>query len=177
MSVIEPDITSDGAILERAKSYGNVAIFTIKLQHRRLQTEEPEDKVFVLRYTMDFEFLVVALYRLLRAAQLASRVPLVNKHMETAIKEFKDTLPFLGEIRNVAEHFDEYALDGSRIAVGKKDRRQHKNISRRQLQVSEWDGKNYIWLGHEVNINVAFTAGEKLFLAIKKSLTIFASNR
>lgn len=134
--------------MERAKSYGNIAIFTIKLQHRRLQTEEPEDNVFVLRYTMDFEFLVVALYRLLRSARLASSVPLVKDHMKTAIEEFEKALPFLREIRNVAEHFDDYAVDSHRC--------HHKNISRRQLQVSKWDGKTYWWLGHEVDTDAAF---------------------
>lgn len=161
-SKIEPDVPSDGAILERAMSYGNTAIFTIELQRRRLKTEEPEDNVFILRYTIDFEFLVVALYRLKRSAELASKVPSVRVHMETAIKEFEGALPFLREIRNVGEHFDDYAVDGQR--------RRHKNVSRRQLQVSKWDGKTYYWLGHEVDIDAAFKAAKNLFLAIKGSL-------
>jgi hypothetical protein len=174
-SELKPDIPSDGAILERAKSYGNIAIFTVKLQHRRLQSEEPEDEVFPLRYTMDFEFLVVALYRLLRSAQLASQVPLVKKDMETAINKFKMSLPFLTKIRNVAEHFDEYALD-DHPNVDKRKRR-HKKVSRRQLQVSKFDGKTYSWLGESVDIDATLKAAESLFLAIKESLTMFASKQ
>jgi hypothetical protein len=51
------DKPSDGAIVERALSLANDAMFTVKLQHRRLRTDEPEDEVFFFRRSADFQFL------------------------------------------------------------------------------------------------------------------------
>ena len=66
---------SDAAILERARSLATEAISTVALQRRRPRSTEPEDGVFVFRWWADLQFLIVALRRLRRAAQLAARTP------------------------------------------------------------------------------------------------------
>lgn len=164
---------SDTAILERVKSLSNRAIFTIALQHRRLRMEETEDNDFIFRFQADLEFLMVALRRLRRAAELAARVPFVQDVLRTAIDDFDSALPDLVKMRNVSEHFDDYALDSPR--------RRHRDVRRGQLQVGSWDGTEYEWLDGSLNIDTAHEAAERLFLAIKRAfddyLTAYPPNR
>lgn len=150
---------SDAAILERAKSLCNRSMFTIELQHRRLRTKEPEDKDFIFRFQADLEFLMVALRRLRRSADLAVRVALDDDALRSAISDFDSALPDLVKMRNVSEHFDDYALD--------KPRSRHRDVRRTQLQVSSWDGTKYEWLDGSLDIDAALAAAEQLFWAVK----------
>lgn len=149
----------DAVILERAKSLCNEACFTVALQKRRLQSAEPEDGVFIFRWWADFQFLIVALYRLRRAAELAKKVSGVRKVMKRAISEFDKSLPNLRKMRDVGEHIDAYAIDAQT--------RHHEGVNRRQLQVGSWDGRVFRWLEHELDIHIAQKAASKLFQAVK----------
>ena len=62
-------------------------------------------------------------------------------------------------MRDVAEHFDYYA-----IHKGK-----NKNIIRYQLEVSSMSESTYAWLGYNLDINDALKASEKLFKAINNN--------
>lgn len=155
---------SDAAILERAKRLCNEACFTVSLQHRRLRTTEPEDQVFVFRWWADLQFLIVALRRMRRSAELAGRVPVVSKVIAQAIGEFDRTLPDLAKMRNIGEHIDDYAVDAPK--------RRYADIDRRHLQVGTWDGKVYRWIG-ELDIDVALEAAERLFGAVREAILIF----
>jgi hypothetical protein len=148
---------SDAAILERAKSLCNEACFTIALQHRRLQTTEPEDEVFVMRWWADVQFLIVALRRLRRSAELAARVPSISGDLRAAIRKFDNALPTVAKMRNVGEHIDNYGVDAPK--------RHHPDIDRRQLQVGTWDGTVFRWLGSELDIDDAMQA----FGAVKQA--------
>ena len=148
---------SDAVILERAKSFCNEAVFTIALQHRRLRSTEPEDKVFVFRRHADLQFLIVALRRLRRAAELGARVPHVSSRLRAALVEFDDRLPGLAKMRNVGEHIDDYVIGDGRA----------KDVQRGDLQVSTWDGTVFNWLGVELDIDAALEAAETLFEAVK----------
>jgi hypothetical protein len=53
-------------------------MFTVALQRRRTRSNEPEDEGFVMRWWADLHFFIVALRRLRRAAELASRVQLAT---------------------------------------------------------------------------------------------------
>ena len=75
---MKPD---SAAIYERARRLANQALWTVDLQRRRLNSDEPEDDKFVLRKWSDFHFLIVALTRLRRAAELAARVPAISEDM------------------------------------------------------------------------------------------------
>lgn len=109
-------------------------MWMVALQVRRTRTSEPDDNVFAIRRWADLQFLIVVLRRLRRAAELADRVPLTAQRMQMAI-----AIPVLVKMRNVSEHFDDYALDSSK--------RRHKDVDRRALQVRSIDGSAYEWLG------------------------------
>jgi hypothetical protein len=64
---------SPTATFERARRLANIAVWTAQLQRRRLFTNEPEDGVFLFRRWADFQFFIVALTRVRRAAVLASK--------------------------------------------------------------------------------------------------------
>jgi hypothetical protein len=60
-------------------------------------------------------------------------------------------------MRDVAEHIDDYAVDGG------KD----KSISRKNLEVASCDGETWQWLGFEMDIGEAFLASVGLFETLK----------
>jgi len=162
MSANSPaDRPSDGAIVERALSLANEAMFTIELQHRRLRSDEPEDRVFFFRRGADFQFLIVALRRLRRAAELASKVDRIAPDVRIALAAFDLDLPMLLTMRNVGEHVDDYAMDAPR--------RKHKAITRRHLQVGSWDGRTFSWLGMPLNTDTALETARRLMSAMRAS--------
>jgi hypothetical protein len=62
-------------------------MFTVALQRRRIRSKEPEDDVFVMRWWADLQFYIVALRRLRRAAELASRVPSAKDTFDTRAED------------------------------------------------------------------------------------------
>jgi hypothetical protein len=153
---MKPD---DAATYERARRLANLAVWTVKVQLRRLQAVEPEDEDFILRKWADFHFLVVALTRLRRAAELAQKVPKLKETMRKAIKDFDAALPSRKKMRDVAEHIDEYAIDWG------KDR----SVSRKSLEVASCNGVTWTWLGYEMDANEALKASGQLFETIRQS--------
>ena len=144
---------------ERARRLANLAVWTVKLQLRRLQSNEPEDEDFSFRKWADFHFLVVALTRLRRAAELAAKVSSIKSKMRDALQQFDAALPNRKKMRDVAEHIDDYGFDGG------KD----KNVSRKSLEVASCEGVTWQWLGYEMDANDAMEASVQLFEAIKQS--------
>ncbi len=155
------------ATYERARRLANNAMFSVALQCRRLGTSEPEDKEFIFRKWADFDFLVVALIRLRRAAALAAKVKEIQTSVLNAINEFDTTLPNLKTMRDVAEHIDDYALD-----QGKK-----RAILRKSLGVSKMsrDGSTLEWLGGHLNTQEALIAAEKLFRELQNVSSVFTA--
>jgi hypothetical protein len=146
--------------LERARSLTNEACFTVALQHRRLLSEEPEDRVFIMRRWADFHFLIVALQRLRRAAMAARNIPDIRGvEVANALAEFDSKLPQIKVMRDMAEHIDDYSLDRGRM----------KSISRKQLQVGMMNGRKVYWLDEEVDLDLALRAAEGLTLAVRKA--------
>jgi hypothetical protein len=154
-----PDIPSDNAILERALSLANEAVFTVELQRRRLRSQEPEDEHFVMRAWADAQLLIVMLRRLRRTAVLAMKVEDVKPQIKRALKQFDRTLPSLRTMRNVGEHIDEYAVDAG----------DDKNISPEQLQTGSWGGSALHWLGLELDFDRAMNAAEELVEAMRSA--------
>lgn len=146
----------------------NDAIHGVALQCRRLGSTEPEDDTFVMRWWTDLQFMIVALRRLRRAAELAARSTSAAHDVRAALTAFDAALPSLKTMRNVGEHIDSYALDSPR--------RHGKSIDRRQLEVGEWDGTTFRWLRqrdgryHELNTSVALAAAERLYDAVRRGV-------
>lgn len=155
-----PPPTSE-ATYERARRLTNLALWTISLQCRRLQTDEPEDGLFVFRQLADFDFLVVALSRLRRAATIAAAVPEAKPVLTDAIAQFDLALPDLKMLRDVAEHIDDYALDAGRV----------RSVARQELEVSivSDDGTTLSWLGGSISSTEALRASQALFAAIQSA--------
>lgn len=158
---------SDAALLERAQRLANDAIHAVALQRRRIGSTEPEDDTFVMRWWADLQFMIVALRRLRRAAELASRNTTAGPEVRAALTAFDAALPSIKTMRNVGEHIDSYALDSPR--------RHDKAIDRRQLEVGEWDGTTFRWLRqrdgrcHKLNTTEALAAAERLYDALRRA--------
>lgn len=152
---------SDPIILERALSFANEAMFTLDLQWRRVHTEEPNDRVFPMRVFADLYFFIVTLQRLRRAVTLACHIESKAAELRAALEEFDRSLPVLKVMRNVGEHFDEYARDGAR--------RRHREVDRRSLQVGTWDGTSYQWLDQTMDLRAAREAARHLYAALRRA--------
>jgi hypothetical protein len=148
---------SGAATYERARRLANNALWTIDLQRRRLNTDEPEDEKFVLRKWSDLHFLVVALTRFRRAAKLAARVPSIRSNIRAALDAFDAALPHLKKMRDVAEHVDEYSVDSG------KDR----NVSRKCLEVGSCHGETWSSMGFGLDAGDALLASVSLFEVLK----------
>jgi len=151
----------------RARRLANVSLWAIELQCRRLRSTEPEDDTFVFRKWADFDFLIVALTRLRRAAKLAAKLPEIQSELVPAIKDFDSGLPHLKKMRDVAEHIDDYAVDKGRET----------SVQRYGLEVSSlYDDEEGIaleWLGHALNSDMALTKSRNLFAVIQKASVAF----
>lgn len=159
---------TSAATYERARRLANVSIWAIELQCRRLELSEPEDAIFIFRKWTAFDFLIVALTRLRRAAVLAVRVPQVQEAVSVALQEFDAALPGLKKLRDIAEHIDEYAVGRGR----------QRSVKRQELEVSQMstDPPVLVWLGHELNARDALHAGQKLFRSIQEAAAAFSKD-
>ncbi|MBP7670789.1 hypothetical protein KA119_00665 [Candidatus Gracilibacteria bacterium] len=150
---------SDVSVYYRARRMANFALFTIDLQLNRLTRDELEDRNFILRRWADFHFFILALVKIRRAGLLARKLPSIKSKIDNALKEFDLKLPYLITMRNVDQHFEDYAVDEG----------WNKNISRQSLEVGMYDNQVYNWLGFEVDIQKAFKASKEFFQVIKES--------
>jgi hypothetical protein len=144
-----------------------LAIWTAALQKRRLKTNEPEDAEFLFRRWADFQFLIVALTRLRRAAKLAAKVPTLAAPMQIALDTFDASLPMLKRMRDIAEHFDDYAVDRGRDRA----------ITRTSLEVGVIGDSSFEWLGHRLDSNIALSAAHQLFKEIQQAQSLLVSER
>lgn len=145
--------------MERALRFANIAMLTIALQRRRLRSVEPEDERFAFRWWADFEFMITALRRMRRAAELAAKAPSVRVEIEAAIAVFDAAVPSLLAMRIVAEHIEDYGVDDPR--------RRLRDADRGQLEVSTWGSSTVEWLGRELNIDDAFAATSTLLRVMR----------
>lgn len=159
--------TSD-EIYERARRRANLTLWAIDLQCRRLRSSEQEDDLFIFRKWADFDFLIVCLTRFHRFAKLAASVPEVNLYLTIPLREFQSALPNLKRMRDVAEHFDDYAVDKGRLG----------DVKRQALEVSfmNEEGTVLSWLDVELNSREALVACQKLFAKITAASHLFVPN-
>jgi hypothetical protein len=135
-------------------------MFTVALQLRRVASDEPEDSVFVLRRWVDWQFLIVALRRLERAALLAAKTPTGARFVDPALSAFRREIPGLTTMRNILEHFDDYSLDAGRNTA----------IGRRQLQSGTLSGEQFLWLGHTLEADHVKATAEALYESVRSAV-------
>jgi hypothetical protein len=107
---MSPDAPSPAATYERACRLANVAVWTAALQRRRLTADEPEDEEFLFRRWADFQFFIITLTRVRRVASLAAKIPMISDDIHKAIRIFDAKLPMPKNMRDVAEHIDDYCV-------------------------------------------------------------------
>ncbi|MFI5300451.1 MAG: hypothetical protein ACHREM_20380 [Polyangiales bacterium] len=157
---------TDEEVLDRAASLINEAVYTVALQRRRLGSSEPEDENFVMRPWADMQFLIIALRRVRRAAELAKRVGEVRAEIEQAIVAFDAAVPSLPLMRNVGEHIDAYSADAPQRHVT--------SVSRSEIAVGSWSPDEFNWLGHRLDIAAGMLAAEALRDVVFKAHRIVA---
>ena len=155
----ENNTITDAAILERSFSFCNEAMKTISLQVRRLQTNELEDSTFVFRKWADLRFLILSLDRLDKAVKIAENITSISEGIKQSRKQFRSSIPWLSELRNIGEHIDAYSMDKGKI----------REISRKSLQVGTWseDGMNFTWMNKQIDVIETKNAAIELFSTIK----------
>jgi hypothetical protein len=159
------------AILERAVRLGSDSLRGITLQIRRVQGTEPEDSEWWARLWLDCQFLVVVLWRMRQAGVLATQARVERDRIRLAVAEFDAELPDLKRMRDVAQHFDEYAVDGKGRRHFRSDRKA--KVGRRQLEVGSWavdeDGHivGYRWLDGVIDFKSATDASWALYREIQ----------
>lgn len=148
---------------DRAVRLASESMRAILMQIRRVQGEEPEDAEWLLRVGMDYQFLVVALWRLRMAA---SMVRPYAAAVDDALTSFDQALPDLKRMRDVAQHIDEYAVDGP----GRRHKRTDgSRLGRRSLEVEVLGNDRYHWLGGTIEVRQAREAAQRLYSAIRQA--------
>lgn len=137
---------------ENGRMLASRAMWTIELQILRLNSERLEVKDFVMQPLVDFHFLLIALGRLEKAAQLVNSVVDIS----VGLNHFKQELPWLRKLRNVLEHIDEYQQ-----GIGRNS-----SIKTSELHVFGGGKDNMHWLGEEVEYKKVLSASNNLFEAI-----------
>lgn len=156
--VMEDAIARNLTLAEEARHFANLYAYTAQLQIKRM-SQGPSDE-FPLSWFVDFEFLLVSLRKLRRSAQLLHRIPSCQSDMEIALNAFDAALPWLADLRNASEHFDEH-LEG-------KDRGKNL-VSSYPSQFSTLLGIDggVEWLGKPVKFNACLDAAHGLFDAVR----------
>lgn len=162
--------------------YATDWIKAVHMFQHRLTTQLPEDKLFEgigPRLEVDFNCHLMALRRLERAVVMAydawdDKTPEIPK----ALSNFRQVTPFLANVRNANEHFDDYLnykgnsrkIDISSMAVWKI------NINGKVIyrqgglyleSVEPMDNKHKSctieWLGYSINLDGSTKAADELY--------------
>jgi len=173
--------------IEMGWLYATDWIKAVHMFQYRLTEALPEDKFFEnigSRLEMDFNCYMMALRRLERAVVMAyeawdDKTPAIPQ----ALSDFRQATPFLADVRNVNEHFDDYLnykgnskkVDISAMAVWKININ-GKNIYRQgglyfeSVEPMNAKQKSCVidWLGYSIDLDEATDAADKLYVAFIK---------
>jgi len=163
---------SAGHIMEMSWSFATEWIKGVHMFEYRLLHDLPEDKIFehkMFRDDIDFHCFLISCRRLERAVTMAYGIwdnTIEKKNLKKVLATFKKETPYLTQLRNVGEHFDDYLLQKG------KD----KSIDSSGLRVYSVGfekGKAYEveWLNYKINLRQAVKATDVLyknFIAIYK---------
>jgi hypothetical protein len=181
---------SRGHIIEMAWSYAATWIRGVHAFHYRLSEDLPEDSLFfdskITRYEVDFNCYLMALRRLERSVMMARQAwadsPGVND-LKSALDKFRDNTPFLADVRNTNEHFDDYlhqrgkskSVDSRGMGVLKVEVN-GKVVARQGTVIVESVGTvesarkawTIEWLGHTIDLADTTKAADGLYQAFLK---------
>ena len=151
---------TEPALVERMRKEATTWINAVHMQFHRVESPliNPDDLgAEVWRQEIDLHFFVAAIMRLRRAVVCASAVNQLRSSLADLLDVFDRTVPSARLLRNVSEHFDDYAVG----------RGNDKKIKRSQLQVwslGQEDGQLiWRWLGEEVRLSAWHRAATTLY--------------
>ena len=149
------------AIYEDVRTIANTYTLMVELQISRIHEELQNDEFFIMRHFVDFEFLLVALFRLRRAACAIVRIPIARATIQRAIKNYDKRLPDLKKLRNISEHYDAYLLEEGHDDTIDKEAIRLSLLTKCRLNAT------IEWMGYTMNLNECKTAADELFLEIQ----------
>jgi hypothetical protein len=145
---------TDLALVKHAMTDAALWMVAVNMQHHRI-LEHLDDFIFAFPRRVDFQFLLVSLTRLRRAISFAAEVDQLKQAFSDRLVEFDGRVPFLSRLRNIGEHFYDYAAGRGRGT----------QVRRAQLRNSRWASgpEAYItWLGEKVHLAEVRAAAENL---------------
>jgi hypothetical protein len=146
--------------LDRAVRLASESMRGVDLQIRRVRSVEPEDDEWLSRVWMDFQFLIVCLWRLRLAGRMTAAV-----EVRAAVATFDREIPDLALMRHVSQHLDEYGVEGPKRRQKLPDGTGL--VGRRRLEVGAWNEDRYDWLGGTIVVAQARSAAAQLYAAIR----------
>jgi len=158
------DRPDEVTLSEEARHFANLYVWAVDTQIKRIKRGmvDPTSLNFALQMVMDFEFLLSALRKLRRSAELMSRIPTVEKDINKAIRNFDEKLPDLQNLRNASEHFDEH-LEG-------RDR--GKNLVDSYVahfSTLKYHENSVEWLQRKLDLDIALTEAHFLFDSVRQA--------
>ncbi len=154
------------AVYEDARILANFYVHAVAMQISRVRQEVSASDQFAMRPFVDFEFLLVTLVRLKRAACAIRKIPCAREAMQQAIKEYDKRLPALKNLRDITEHYDAYLLKKGQISRADREGLLAKTI-REGLLTKTMSPESVDWMGYRMNLSESMAAAETLFQKIK----------
>ena len=142
--------------------------FAVVMQISRVREERADVEPFVMRSFVDLEFLLVALTRLRRAANVINSFPYTETKLSQAMEKYDRRLSGLKQLRNITEHYDDYLL--------KKDRGKIINLklirSGYMTKCMSYDCVE--WMDFKLDLDECQAASEELYTSMKAARKLIA---
>jgi hypothetical protein len=156
---------SKSEVLERAARLAGASLRTVRLQIRRIRSQEPEDEEWILRPWADCLYLVQALWGMKLAGDVAASK---DSSVKSAVTDFVTSCGDLEVMRHVAQHLDNFALDANEDLRRQRRPDTKEIVGRRSLEVGGWnENKNeFHWLGGVIRFDESVAAAHALYSTI-----------
>jgi len=153
----QPPEATQEETLRRSQQVADTAARAVALQLRRLATNEPEDVEFWDRMWADWEYLIVSLRRLERAAR-AVWLATSDEAVNIELTRFHQRLPSLKHFRDIGEHWDDYVLNNPKRHV--------RHFTAWDLDMKVVSPSLIGWLGHTLEAADVRVAAADLFQVV-----------
>ena len=149
------------AACDDALTVANNYVFAVVTQISRVREECADAELFVMRQFVEFEFLLVALTRLRRAAGVINLFPYTESNLSQAMAKYDERLLGLKQWRNITEHYDDYLLN-----IGRDKKLDPKTIrSGYMTKCMSYDSVE--WMGFKFELDECLAAAEELYISMK----------
>ena len=157
------------AACDDALIVANNFVFAVVMQISRVREERADVEPFVMRPFVDLEFLLVALTRLRRAANVINLFPYTETKLSQAMEKYDKRLSGLKQLRNITEHYDDYLLKKG------KDKNIDLKTIRSGLMTKCMSYDSVEWMDFRLDLDECLAAAEELYIsmsAARKLITL-----